>query len=51
MSKTLLLLAAWLMISMIEINRYIKFYEKNGNKYIGKILLKNVTLKDLQSLV
>jgi len=36
---------------MIEVNRHISFYEKDGDKCIGEIPLKNVTLKDLQSLV
>ncbi|MEZ4800273.1 MAG: hypothetical protein R2809_10970 [Flavobacteriales bacterium] len=39
------------MIKMIEVNRHISIYEKDGDKYIGEIPLTNVALKDLQSLV
>lgn len=39
------------MTSMIEVNRIISYYEKDGDKYIGEIPLKNVALKDLQSLI
>ena len=39
------------MISMIEVNRHITLYEKDGDKFIGKIQLKSVALKDLQSIV
>jgi hypothetical protein len=36
---------------MTEVNRHISFYEKHGDKYIGKIPLKNVALNALLSLV
>lgn len=38
------------MINKIEVNRYIRFYEKYGDKYIGEIPLKNVALYDLLAL-
>ena len=36
---------------MMEVNRYISFYEKYGDKYIGKFPLNNILLNDLLSLV
>jgi len=36
---------------MIKVVRHISFYEKDSDKYIGEIPLKDVSLKDLQSLV
>lgn len=36
---------------MMEVNRHISIYERDGEKYIGEILLNNVKLNDLLSLV
>ncbi len=36
---------------MTEVNRHISYYERYGDKYIGKIPLNNVDLNDLLSLV
>ena len=36
---------------MTDVNRCIAFYERNGDKFIGEILLTNIALSDLLSLI
>jgi len=36
---------------MTEVNRFIRIYEKDGERHIDDILLHNVNLKDLQLLI
>ena len=36
---------------MIEVDRYITFYEKQGENFIGEILINEIELSDLLNLI
>jgi hypothetical protein len=36
---------------MTDVNRYIAYYERDGDKFIGEIPLTNIALNDLLSLI